>query len=49
MNGIRLSLMEISGMYQEDHGIIHNYFYDRLLNKTIGMGLYFVSSIEFHR
>ncbi|CAF3395042.1 unnamed protein product [Rotaria sp. Silwood1] len=27
-----------TGMYQEDHGIIHNSFYDRLLNKTIGMG-----------
>ncbi|CAF4899657.1 unnamed protein product, partial [Rotaria sp. Silwood1] len=26
-----------TGMYQEDHGIIHNSFYDRLLNKTIGM------------
>jgi hypothetical protein len=30
------------GMYQEDHGIIHNSFYDRLLNKTIGM------SLDFH-
>ncbi|CAF1083781.1 unnamed protein product [Rotaria sordida] len=26
-----------TGMYQEDHGVIHNSFYDRLLNKTIGM------------
>ena len=29
-------------MYQEDHGIIHNSFYDRLLNKTIGMSLYYI-------
>ncbi|CAF1455374.1 unnamed protein product [Adineta ricciae] len=26
-----------TGMYQEDHGVIHNTFYDRLLNKSIGM------------
>ncbi len=31
------------GMYQEDHGIIHNTFYDRLLNKSIGMSLDFYS------
>jgi hypothetical protein len=31
-------------MYQEDHGIVHNSFYDRLLNKTIGMGLYYIIS-----
>ncbi|CAM4899115.1 unnamed protein product [Rotaria socialis] len=27
-----------TGMYQEDHGIVHNSFFDRLLNRTIGMG-----------
>ena len=26
------------GMYQEEHGIVHNTFFDRLLNKTISMG-----------
>ncbi|CAF1300171.1 unnamed protein product [Rotaria magnacalcarata] len=26
-----------TGMYQEDHGIVHNSFFDRLLNRTIGM------------
>lgn len=30
-------------MYQEDHGVVHNTFYDQLLNKTIGMGRYFNS------
>ena len=49
MNEMKSSLIETSGMYQEDHGIVHNTFYDRLLNKTIGMGLSFVSSKEFHR
>ncbi len=36
-------------MYQEDHGIIHNTFFDRLLNKTIGMGLYFISVIKYQK
>ncbi|CAF3673563.1 unnamed protein product [Adineta steineri] len=27
-----------TGMYQEDHGVVHNTFFDRLLNKSIGMG-----------
>ncbi len=27
------------GMYQDQHGIIHNLFFDRLLNKTITLGL----------
>ncbi|CAF3854318.1 unnamed protein product, partial [Rotaria sp. Silwood1] len=26
-----------TGMYQEDHGVVYNIFYDRLLNITIGM------------
>lgn len=28
------------GMYQEEHGIVHNSFYDRELNKTITMSRY---------
>lgn len=39
-NEIRLILFRYLGMYQEDHGIIHNSFYDRLLNKSIDMGQY---------
>jgi len=27
-------------MYQDEHGIVANSFYDRLLNKTIQMGLF---------
>jgi hypothetical protein len=38
-----LYLIRNLGMYQEDHGIIHNTFYDRLLNKSIGMSLDFYS------
>ncbi len=36
-------------MYQEDHGIIHNTFLDRLLNKTIGMGLYFINLRKYQK
>ena len=33
-----ISFALLLGMFEEDHGIIHNYFYDRVLNKTISMG-----------
>jgi hypothetical protein len=36
-------------MYQEDHGIVHNSFYDQLLNKTINMGLYFINLIKYRK
>ena len=40
MNDSILSFVCNLGMYQEDHGVVHNEFYDRLLNRTIGMSLY---------
>ena len=37
---IAFVIMVRIGMYEEDHGIINNRFFDRLLNKTITIGIY---------